>query len=164
MLAVAAVSAAGYFLAKPSKLQAVQTDAARLEADRLSLVPIATRSPTDPDVNGVVADPDPIPDTFPDIPLKGGYGHLPPPYLNSNWELGEPAGGLRRAKREVYNDPPQPGVFLGMNDVVIQDEVRKRVMMEASQIQTDMNNFNGIFLECCFRAYARLVVAMVPAN
>ena len=144
MLALAAVSAAGYFLAKPSKLQAVQTDAARLEADRLSLVPIATRSPTDPDVNGIVADPDPIPDTFPDVPLKGGYGHLPPPYLNSNWSIGDmPAGGLTRPKREIYNDPPQPGVFLGMNDVVIQDEVRKRVMMEASQIQTDMNNFNG---------------------
>ena len=142
MLAVAAVSAAGYFLAKPSKLQAVQSDAARLETDRLSLVPIATRAPT-ADVDGIVADPDPIPDTFPDVPLKGGYGHLPPPYLNSNWELGEPAGGVKRDKREVYNDPPQPGVFLGMNDVVIQDEVRKRVMMEASQIQTDMNCFNG---------------------
>lgn len=91
MFAVAAVSAAGYFLAKPSKLQAVQTDAARLEADRMSLVPIAARSPTDPDVNGIVADTDPIPDTFPDVPLPGGYGHLPPPYLNirpapSSWE------------------------------------------------------------------------------
>jgi len=39
--------------------------------------------------------------------------------------------------------PPKPGAFLGMNDIVIAEEVRKRVMMEASQIQTDMNNFNG---------------------
>ena len=144
MLAVAAVSAAGYFLAKPSKIQAVQNDEARIEADRLSLVPIATRSPTDTDVNGITAQPDPFTDDFPDVPLRGGYGHLPPPYLNSNWEIGDmPAGGLTRPKREIYNEPPKPGVFLGMNDVVIQDEVRKRVMMEASSIQTDMNNFNG---------------------
>lgn len=143
MLAVAAVSAAGYFLQKPSKVQAVQNDKARLEADRLSLVPIATRGPNT-DVNGIVADPDPIADDFPDVPLKGGYGHLPPPYLNSNWSIGDmPAGGLTRPKREIYNEPPQPGVFLGMNDVVIAEEVRKRVMMEASQIQTDMNSFNG---------------------
>lgn len=143
MLAVAAVSAAGYFLKRPSKLQAVENDKARLEADRLSLVPVATRAPN-VDVNGVVADPNPIADDFPDIPLKGGYGHLPPPYLNSNWSIGDmPAGGLTRPKREVYNEPPQPGVFLGMNDVVIQDEIRRRVMMEASQIQTDMNCYNG---------------------
>ncbi len=143
MLAIAAVSAAGYFLKKPSKVQAVASDQARQEADRLSLVPIATRTPNF-DVNGIVADPDPIADDFPNIPTKGGYGTGPPPYLNSNWSIGDiPAGGLTRPKREVYNDPPQPGCFLGMKDVVIAEEVRKRVMMEASQIQSDMNNFNG---------------------
>ncbi len=141
MLAVAAVSGIGYLLSKPSKLQAVESDAARLEADRMSLVPIATRSPPNTDFGG---DPDPIADTFPDIPLRGGYGHLPPPYLNANWSIGDmPAGGLTRPKREIYNEPPQPGVFLGMNDVVIAEELRKRTMMEASQIQSDMNNFNG---------------------
>ena len=147
MLAVAAVSAVGYMLSKPSKLQSVQNDAAKQEADRLSLVPIATRAPPNPDGTGASpfgGDPDPIADTFPNIPTKGGYGEGPPPYLNSNWEIGAlPPGGITGRKREVLNDPPQPGTFLGMNDVALAEEVRSRVMMEASQIQTDLNNFNG---------------------
>lgn len=55
----------------------------------------------------IPAQPDPFVDDFPDVPLKGGYGVLPPPYLNAEWEIGDlPAGGLTRPKREIYNEPP----------------------------------------------------------
>lgn len=136
MIAFAVVSLAGYALSGLSPNQQEQAHEQERQAQLQSLAPLHPKT-GQPNTAGTSL----TSDIAPDFGTRGGYGDNPPLYLNSNFELGTAI--TKGHKQTSYQEAPRPGTFLGMNDTYLGDELRERTMMEASQIQSDMNNFNG---------------------
>jgi hypothetical protein len=136
MIALAVAGLAGYALSSPSEHQLEEARKQERQAQLHSLAPL---HPITGQLN--TAGTSLTSDIAPDFSNRGGYGDDPPLYLNSNFELGTAI--TKGHKQTAYQEAPRPGTFLGMNDTYLGDDIRNRTMMEASAIQTDMNNFNG---------------------